>query len=302
MTIKITASLVKELRERTGSGMMECKKALVASNGDIDVAIDEMRKSGMAKAGKKSDRTAAEGCIAINITDDAKQAVMIEINCETDFVTKGDDFQQFADAVSAQALSKQPADLDALLALPLNDGNDLSIEDARKALIAKIGENVNVRRFISVTSNGLVASYSHGDQIGVLVALDNGSAELGKDIAMHVAASKPAAISEKDIPAQQISDERAILISQATAESEASKKPKPAEIIEKMVEGRIRKYMAEITLYGQPFVKDPDVTVGQLVEKTNSTVTQIMRFEVGEGIEKKEDNFAEEVMAQARGV
>ncbi len=295
MTIKITASLVKELRERTGSGMMECKKALVASNGDIDVAIADMRKAGMAKAGKKSDRTAAEGCIAINISDDAKQAVMVEINCETDFVTKGDDFKQFSNAISAQALSKQPVDLDALLAMPLNDG--LSVEDSRKALIAKIGENVNVRRYASINAdNGLIASYSHGDQIGVLVALNNGSIELGKDIAMHVAASKPAAISEKDIPEQQISDERAILIAQA-AES-----GKPEAIIEKMVEGRIRKYMAEITLYGQPFVKDPDVTVAQLVEKTNSTVTEIMRFEVGEGIEKKEDNFAEEVMAQARGV
>ena len=289
----ITAGLVKELRERTGAGMMECKKALVETDGDIDAAIELMRKSGAAKADKKAGRTAAEGLIVFKVSDDGKTAVMVEVNCETDFVAKGDDFIDFSSAVAQLALDKAPSDIDALLALPMASGE--TVADATKNLIAKIGENMTVRRFVRRTTDGVLGNYLHGTRIGVLVDLQGGKEELAKDIAMHIAASKPACVSEADVPAEMIEKEKEIFAAQA-AES-----GKPAEIIEKMVQGRIKKFLKEVTLLGQPFVKDPDQTVEQLLKSAGATVTGFDRLEVGEGIEKKVENFAEEVMAQAQG-
>ena len=291
----ITAALVKELRERTGSGMMECKKALVASNGDIDLAIEAMRKSGLAKADKKSDRIAAEGVIAIETSADGKRAVMLEINSETDFVAKAEDFIAFAGQVSAAALEAQPADVAALMALTMNDAGD-SIDTVRQTLIAKIGENIQVRRFtLMSTGDGVIGSYRHGESMGSMVRLEGGDVALAKDIAMHVAASRPQAISAADLPAELLEKERDIVATQARDSG------KPEAIIEKMVDGRMKKFVNEISLLGQSFVKDPDVTVEKLVSKANATVKEIAFYQVGEGIEKKEDNFAEEVMAQARG-
>lgn len=291
----ITAAQVKELRERTGAGMMECKKALVETNGDIDAAIEHMRKSGLAKADKKAGRTAAEGLIVIKASDDNKRAAMVEINCETDFVAKGDDFQDFASAVAARVLASDPSDLDTLLAMPLNDGDEMNVGDATKALIAKLGENMAVRRFISFQTSGTLASYLHGTRIGVVIEMEGGDEDLARDLAMHIAASRPECVSEEQVPAELIAKEREIFSAQA-AES-----GKPADIIEKMVEGRIKKYLKEVTLLGQPFVKDPDTTVEKLLKSKGAKVVSFRRYEVGEGIEKKADNFVEEVMAQARG-
>jgi len=294
--MSISAAMVKELRERTGSGMMECKKALVETNGDIEAAIDLMRKSGQAKAAKKASRTAAEGVIAIQFSADAKRAVMVEVNCETDFVAKDGNFTSFVDAVAERALNSGVTGVDELMEQPLHEGEDTTVNTAREALIAKLGENMNVRRFQRFeTSNGILASYIHGVKIGVMVEIEGGDEELGKDIAMHIAASKPVCVSEEQVPAEMIEKEREIFSAQA-AES-----GKPANIIEKMVEGRMRKFLAEVTLVGQPFVKDPDATVGKLLESKGAKAVGFTRFEVGEGIEKKQENFAEEVMAQARG-
>ena len=288
----ITASLVKELRERTGAGMMECKKALVAAEGSIETAIEEMRKSGMAKADKKAGRTAAEGLLGIKISDDNKTAVIVEINCETDFVTKSEDFTNFVDVVTSRVLEKQPADVDALLSMSISESDDTSVEDSRKELIAKIGENTSIRRFEIVKSTQLVASYKHGDRIGVLVNLEGGNEALGRDIAMHIAASKPECISEENVSNELIEKEKEIFTAQALESG------KPAEIVEKMIGGRIKKYLKEITLLGQPFVKNPDQSIEQLLKASNAEVKSFIRFEVGEGIEKKQENFAEEVMAQ----
>ncbi|MDO7597782.1 MAG: translation elongation factor Ts [Pseudomonadota bacterium] len=291
----ITAALVKELRERTGSGMMECKKALVATNGDIEVAIDEMRKSGLAKADKKSDRIAAEGVVAIEISADGKQAAMLEINSETDFVAKAEDFIAFVSNVSKKVLDAQPADLEALMALPVNDAGE-TIEVVRQALVAKIGENIKVRRFaLMATDDGIIGSYRHGDRIGTMVKMTGNDVALAKDLAMHVAANRPQAISAADLSAELLEKERDIVATQAKESG------KPDAIVEKMVEGRMSKFVNEISLMGQPFVKDPDVTVEQLVKKANATVEAFEFFEVGEGIEKAVDNFAEEVMAQVKG-
>ena len=290
----ITAALVKELRERTGSGMMECKKALVESNGDIDVAIETMRKAGLAKADKKSDRVAAEGVIAIETSADGKNAVMLEVNSETDFVAKADDFINFVAQVGKVVLDKSPADIDALMALPLDGGE--SIDTVRQALIAKIGENIQIRRFSMMSvEDGVIGSYRHGDRIGSMVTISGGDMTLAKDIAMHVAASRPQAISGADLPSDLLDKERDIVATQARDSG------KPEAIIEKMVEGRMKKFVNEISLLGQSFVKDPDVTVEKLVANAGATVNEFAFYEVGEGIEKKEDNFAEEVMAQARG-
>ena len=290
----ITAALVKELRERTGSGMMECKKALVESNGDIDVAIETMRKTGLAKADKKSDRVAAEGVIAIQTSADGKNAVMLEVNSETDFVAKADDFINFVAQVGKVVLDESPADIDALMALPLDGGE--SIDTVRQALIAKIGENIQVRRFSMMSvEDGVIGSYRHGDRIGSMVKISGGDMTLAKDIAMHVAASRPQAISGADLPSDLLDKERDIVATQARDSG------KPEAIIEKMVEGRMKKFVNEISLLGQSFVKDPDVTVEKLVANAGATVNEFAFYEVGEGIEKKEDNFAEEVMAQARG-
>ncbi len=294
--MQITAAMVKELRERTGAGMMECKKALTESNGDMDAAIELMRKSGAAKAVKKSGRVAAEGQVLVAANDAGTEAAIVEINCETDFVAKDDNFRAFADAVAARVLNDTPADLDALNALPLNDGEAKSIDEARQELIAKIGENIQVRRFERIASDGgKIASYLHGTRIGVLVDLNGGDEALAKDIAMHVAASRPVCVSENEVPQEMLNKEKEILAAQAEASG------KPAEIIDKMVQGRIKKYLAEITLVGQPFVKDPDTTVEKLLKGAGAQVTRFVRYEVGEGIEKKSENFAEEVMAQVQG-
>ena len=292
----ITAALVKELRERTGSGMMECKKALVETNGDIEAAIEMMRKSGQATAAKKAGRTAAEGVVVIKHSDDGKRAAMVEVNCETDFVAKDENFTSFAGAVAERVLGGSAASVEELLEQPLHEGEDTTVNQAREALISKIGENMNVRRFERfATSDGLLASYRHGVRIGVVVELGGGDESMGKDIAMHVAASNPVCVSADEVPADLLAKERDIFMAQA-AES-----GKPENIMEKMVEGRIRKYLAEITLVGQPFVKDPDTTVGKLLDGADAKVVGFKRFEVGEGIEKKSENFAEEVMAQVQG-
>ncbi|MBI1196036.1 MAG: elongation factor Ts [Gammaproteobacteria bacterium] len=292
----VTAAQVKELRERTGSGLMECKKALVETDGDIEAAIEAMRKSGLIKAGKKAGRVAADGAIFIETTDGGKAVAILEINCETDFVAKGDDFQGFAAKVMARILSDKPASVEELLALPAAAGSAETLDTARQELIAKIGENINVRRFnIIKTEAGQVGGYLHGVRIGVIVEMNGGDDVLLKDVAMHVAASSPVAVSEADVPADAVAKEREIVMAQSATSG------KPQEIIEKMVDGRMRKYLAEITLVGQPFVKDPDTTVGKLLDKAGASVVRFTRFEVGEGIEKKEENFAEEVMAQVRG-
>jgi len=289
--MQITAAMVKELRERTGSGMMECKKALQEADGDIDIAIENMRKSGLAKADKKAGRVAAEGRVAIKISDDGKAAVIVEVNCETDFVSGGDDFIEFANVVAATALENKPGSVEALVELPTDDSQ--SVEDKRKAMISKIGENIQVRRFEIMSANaGSFGSYLHGSRIGVLLEMENGNEDLLKDVAMHIAASKPTCVSEDQVPAETLAKEREILVAQAQDSG------KPDDIIEKMVDGRIRKYLAEITLVGQPFVKDPDRTVGALLKDEGANVTGFVRYEVGEGIEKKQESFADEVMAQ----
>lgn len=292
----ITAAQVKELRERTGSGMMECKKALVEADGDMDAAIKTLRKTGLAKADKKAGRVAAEGLIGIEVSDDGNSAVLVEVNCETDFVARKEDFQEFVQAIVRRVLADNPADLDALLEMPLQDGDDTTIELARKALIATIGENINVRRFIRrEASEGKLAHYRHGVRIGVLVELTGGDDKLARDIAMHIAAIKPLYLTGDDISGDVLDRERDIFSAQAEASG------KPANIIEKMVEGRIRKFLGEVTLLGQAFVKDPDQTVGKLLDSAGATVVKFDRMELGEGIEKKEENFADEVMAQVKG-
>ncbi len=292
--MNISAAMVKELRERTGSGMMECKKALQEANGDMEAAVELMRKAGLAKADKKSGRTAAEGRISVKTSADNKRAVIVEINCETDFVAKGDDFVQFADNVVQTALESNIGSLEELLATVIPSTGS-SVEETRRAMVAKIGENINVRRFDRVVSEkGIIASYLHGTRIGVLVELIGGDQDLGRDVAMHIAASNPLCVDEQSVPAETIAKEREIAKAQAEAEG------KPANIVEKMVEGKIRKFLGEVTLLGQSFVKDPDQTVGKLLSSRGASVGRFVRFEVGEGIEKTESNFAEEVMAQVR--
>ena len=293
--MQITASMVKELRERTGSGMMECKKALQEADGDIEVAIENMRKSGMAKADKKSGRVAAEGRVVIEVSEDGKSAAIVEVNCETDFVSGGDDFLSFVQAIAKTALANKPADVAALSEMTL-DGTSQTIEEARKEKIAKIGENMQLRRFeVLETTGGTFGSYSHGLRMGVLVEMENGNDELIKDVAMHIAASNPMCVSEADVPAETLEKEKDILRAQALESG------KPADIVEKMLTGRIRKYLAEITLLGQSFVKDPDKTVETLLSDAGAKVNRFVRYEVGEGIEKKVENFADEVMAQVNG-
>ena len=268
---EITASMVKELRERTGEGMMECKKALVEANGDIDLAIDNMRKSGQAKAAKKAGRVAAEGVIISKIAADKKSGVILEINCETDFVAKDAGFLEFSDKVATAALNDGLTDLAALQA---------KFEEERTALVAKIGENIGIRRVQKIAGE-VVGSYQHGARIGVLVAANSGcDEELVKHIAMHIAASKPEYVSPSDVPADVVEHERNIQIDIAMQSG------KPREIAEKMVEGRMRKFTGEVSLTGQPFVMDPSKTVGDLLKEKKATVANFIRFEVGEGIEK----------------
>ena len=286
----ITAALVKELRERSGAAMMDCKRALEATGGDVEAALEKMRKDGQAKADKKAGRVAAEGVLSIAVAADGKQAVMVEYNSETDFVSKGDEFQTLAQTAADVALSTGKTDPQELLA---ESANGQTLDEARRGLISKLGENMSLRRVAKLESAGQVFTYLHGSRIGVMVALEGGNEELGKDIAMHVAASAPAHVSADDVPAELLDKEREILIAQAEGSG------KPREIIEKMVEGRVRKYLQEITLVGQPFVKDPDVTVEKLLADAGAKVAGFVRLEVGEGIEKQEANFADEVAAQA---
>lgn len=287
----VTAKMVKELRERTGAGMMECKKALQETSGDIDLAIENMRKAGQAKADKKANRTAAEGVIVISTSDDHKNGVMIEVNCETDFVAKDSGFNEFTDNLVAAALSNNVSSLEDLLGSTLTTGE--TVEEARKNLIVKIGENINVRRLAAVKSdNGHVGYYIHGGRIGVILEMEGGSEALGKDIAMHIAASNPLVVSPEDVPSDVVEKEKDIF------QAQASQSGKPAEIIEKMISGRIKKFLDEVSLLGQAYVKDPSMTVAKLLKAENATVKSFVRYQVGEGIDKKEDNFAEEVMSQ----
>jgi elongation factor Ts len=291
----ITAALVKELRERTGSGMMECKKALSEAGGNIEAAIEILRKSGLAKADKKRDRTAAEGRIAIKVSDDGRRAVMVEVNSETDFVAKNEDFLRFVDRVVERALESGATTVADLLATPIEAGGP-TIEEVRRELVAKLGENINLRRLVRFeTETGNLSSYLHGSRIGVLLEMQGGSAELARDIAMHIAASKPLWVREQEAPPELLAKEREIFIAQAEASG------KPQSVIEKMVEGRLRKYLQEVTLLGQPFVKDPDQSVAELLQKAGAEVIRFARFELGEGIEKTRTDFAEEVMSQVRG-
>ncbi|HEX5209929.1 MAG TPA: translation elongation factor Ts [Steroidobacteraceae bacterium] len=290
--MSITAETVKQLRERTGAGMMECKKALVETGGDLDAAAELMRKQGLAKADKKATRIAAEGVIALERSADGLTAAMVEVNCETDFVAREQDFRAFAKAVAARALSEHPKTLDALLQAKLEGGE--TIEERRRALVAKIGENISVRRFALLATPQHLGAYSHGTRIGTLVAVKGGNAQLAHDLAMHVAASNPRYLSQREVPAEVIAKEREILSEQAQGEG------KPPEIVAKMVEGRLRKSLGEITLLGQPFVKDPDTTVEKLLKGAGAQVVAFERFEVGAGIEKKQEDFVAEVMAQVK--
>ncbi len=293
----VTAEAVKALRERTGAGMMECKKALVETNGDLEAAAEIMRKSGLAKADKKAGRVAAEGVVAIEHSADGKTAAVVEVNSETDFVAREKDFQAFAAAVAKAALEAQPTDLDALNATRLPSGE--SIDEARRALIARIGENLGVRRFEIVKADAPLAAYRHGTRIGVLVALQGGDAALGHDLAMHIAAINPQYLSADDVPAEQVAKEKEIFVAQVAQDPKAA--GKPAEIVAKMVEGKIRKFLGEITLLGQPFVKDDKQSVEAVLKKAGARVVRYVRYEVGAGIEKKQENFAEEVAAAVRG-
>jgi len=289
--MSITASMVKELRERTGAGMMECKKALVEANGDLDAAAEALRKSGQAKADKKAGRVAADGRVVIS--KDAGKAVVVEVNSETDFVAKDENFVAFSDSIAAVVLATGETDVAALATQDSGDGR--SVERARTDLIQKVGENISVRRAQLVEADGPIGAYTHGARIGAVVALSGGDEGLARDIAMHVAAINPICIDESGVPADMLEREKRIFSEQA-AES-----GKPPEIVEKMVTGRIAKFLKEVTLVGQPFVKDDKQSVGQLLKAADASVVSFARFEVGEGIEKKEDNFVEEVMAQVQG-
>lgn len=287
--MSISASMVKELRDRTGAGMMECKKALVETDGNMEEAIEKLRRSGQAKADKKASRVAADGRVVIAV--DGNAAAIVEINSETDFVAKDENFVQFTVAVANAVLSSDVEDVDALSSTTLADGR--SVESARTDLVSKVGENISVRRFERMRAEDHLGHYTHqGSKIGALVSMSGGDPDLARDVAMHVAAIDPLCIDESDVPGEVLERERKIF------QEQAEESGKPPEIIEKMVNGRVAKFLKENTLLGQPFVKDPDVTVGELLKNADAIVKSIVRYEVGEGIEKKEENFAEEVMSQ----
>lgn len=292
--MSITAAMVKDLRERTGAGMMECKKALTETNGDMEAAIDLMRKSGALKAEKKSGRIAAEGRVVIKLSADQKQASLVEVNSETDFVAKDSNFVGFAESVAEAVLASGVTDVTALANVQLASGQ--TVEETRAALVAKIGENIQVRRAqIIEAGEGAIATYIHSNnKIGVALVYTGSDAEMGKDLAMHVAANNPAGLDESSIPAERVARERDVQLDIVMQTG------KPREIAEKMLEGKMRKFLAELTLLGQAFVKDPSVTVAQLLKNKGASVTTFTRMEAGEGIEKKQENFAEEVAAQAR--
>lgn len=291
--MSIDASAVMELRRRTGAGMMECKKFLIATNGDMELAITEMRKAGQAKADKKADRIAAEGVVVIAQSADRKHAVILEVNSETDFAARDNNFVEFATKAAQTALNTSVADVAKLSETNIVDGAG-TVEMARQELVAKIGENIQLRRLVHVHGEGVVGCYSHGARIGVVVALKSGDETLARSIAMHIAATKPVVISRDDVSAELIANEREIFSAQARESG------KPQEIIDKMVEGRISKFVDEVSLLGQMYVKDPNKKISQVLKEESAEVQSFIRFEVGEGIEKKEDNFVEEVMAQVR--
>ena len=290
---EIAASMVMDLRQRTGLGMMECKKALTEAGGDLGKAEELLRIKSGAKASKAAGRIAAEGVIGLYVAPDRKSAAMVEVNCETDFVAKNEDFRAFASEVAEIIARDNPADVAALRSLSLASGD--TVEARRTALVQKIGENMTIRRFARKVAKGELASYVHGTRIGVLVDLTGGEAQLGKDIAMHVAASKPVAVSADEVSADVVAKERAI------AAARAAESGKPANIVEKMVDGAVAKFLSEVTLLGQPFVKgDGKQTVGQLVKGKGAVVNDFVLFVVGEGIEKKKDDFAAEVAAMTK--
>lgn len=289
----ITAQMVKELRERTGAGMMECKKALTETNGDLEAAIEEMRKTGLAKAAKKAGRVAAEGIIATSLSDNKKSAAIVELNSETDFVAREGDFVAFAKELADAALTHKLSDVDTLLSTKLANGQ--TAEEKRATLVAKIGENIQLRRVAYVESTGVLADYIHGSRIGVLASLDKEDHDLARDIAMHIAAARPEVVKPEDVSQDIVEKEKEIFIAQARESG------KPDDIIEKMVGGRIKKFLSEISLHGQAFVKDPNQSVSQLLQAKGADVHRFVRFEVGEGIEKEVVDFAEEVKAQAQG-
>jgi elongation factor Ts len=297
MIMAVTAEAVKALRERTGAGMMECKKALVEANGDLEAAAEAMRKSGLAKADKKAGRIAAEGVVVIERSADGKSVALVEVNSETDFVAREKDFQSFAASVARAALEAKPASLEALNAVKLPSGQ--TVEETRRELIARIGENIGVRRFEVVSGSAPLGTYLHGSRIGTVVVIEGGEASLGHDLAMHVAAINPQYLSAEDVPADQVEKEREIFIAQAATDPKLQGKPK--EVLVKASEGKLRKFLGEITLLGQPFVKDDKQAVAEVLKRANAKVLRFVRYEVGAGIEKKQEDFAAEVMAQVRG-
>jgi elongation factor Ts len=289
----ITAGMVKELREATGLGMMECKKALAEADGDMKKAVELLRIRSGAKASNVAGRIAAEGAVGVFIDADGKSGALVEVNCETDFVAKDPNFMDFVKSVAAAAATRGAAGIDALLKTAGNDGQ--TVEAIRQGLVMKLGENISVRRAVRVAAQGRLAHYLHGSRIGVLVDFEGGDEQLGKDLAMHIAASKPMCVGKEQVSPEIIAKERAIYMAQAQDSG------KPANIVAKMVEGRIVKYLAEVALLGQPFVKNPDETVEKLLQSKQAKVHAFHLFIVGEGLEKKKDDFAATVMAQAGG-
>ena len=289
----VTASVVKELREKTGAGMMECKKVLTETDGDIEKAIELLRERGITKAAKKSDRIAAEGIVEAYISEDAKVGVVVEVNSETDFVAKNEEFKKFVADIAEQIAKQNPADVESLLSEVSIKDSTKTVKDVLTEKIATIGENLSIRRFARFETNGLVEKYIHGDgKIGVLVEMENATPELAKDICMQIAAAKPEYLKREEVPAERVDKEMEILKAQAMNEG------KPAEIAEKMVQGRIGKFYGEICLVDQEYVKDSSMKVSDLLKSKGANIVRFARFEKGEGIEKKEENFAEEVMKQ----
>ena len=292
----ITASQVKELREKTGAGMMDCKKVLTETNGDEEKAIELLRERGIAKAAKKSDRIAAEGLVETYISEDGKVGVVVEVNAETDFVAKNEEFRNFVADVAKQVAKENPADVEALLEQKSIAEPDKTVKEVLTNKIATIGENMSIRRFVRFETNNLLESYIHGDgKIAVLVEMENGTPELAKDVCMQIAAARPEFLDRESVPADRLAKEMEILKAQAMNEG------KPAEIAEKVVQGRINKFYSEVCLVEQEFVKDSDIKVGKLVESKGAKIVRFARFEKGEGLEKKQENFAEEVAKQIKG-
>ena len=292
----ITASQVKELREKTGAGMMDCKKVLTETDGDMEKAIELLRERGIAKAAKKSDRIAAEGLVETYISEDGKVGVVVEVNAETDFVAKNEEFRNFVADVAKQIAKENPADVEALLEQKSIAEPDKTVREVLTNKIATIGENMSIRRFVRFETNNLLQSYIHGDgKIAVLVEMENGTPELAKDVCMQIAAARPEFLDRESVPADRLAKEMEILKAQAINEG------KPAEIAEKVVQGRINKFYSEVCLVEQEFVKDSDIKVGKLVESKGAKIVRFARFEKGEGLEKKQENFAEEVAKQING-